>query len=335
MKKILIPLFLLAFFCLSAFGFMACSDNDTDDKLTLVRLNEVTHSVFYAPLYVAMHKGYFEAEGLKIELTNGGGSDRSMTAVMSKQADIGLMGPEAAVYVTAQGSTNHPIVFGQLTQKDGTFLIGRNAEPDFEWSDLANKEIIGGRIGGMPAMNLEHALNNNSLINGSNVNINYDVQFDLIAASFEGGTGDYCTMFEPSATNFQNSGKGHIIASVGSEAGNMPYTCFMAQKSYITENKDTVTKFMKAIVKGIEFVKEQPNSEIAKTIAPSFDGTSLAVLEASVKSYKDIDAYTSNPVMSEESFNNMINMLTQADKLDTTVEFEKIIDNSIAKSLVD
>lgn len=329
MKKITVIL-LVAVLCLSCLCLAAC--NDADDGI--IRLNEVTHSVFYAPLYVAINKGYFEELGLTVELTNGGGADKSMTAVISNQADIGLMGPEAAVYVKLQGSNNYPVVFGQLTNCDGAFLVGRNAEPDFQWSDLAGKEIIGGRKGGMPAMSLEHALRLNNLSIGTDLTLNYDVQFDLITAAFEGGTGDYCTMFEPNASQYEAAGKGHIIASVGAEAGDIPYTCFMATKEYISANPDKVTAFMKAIIRAIDFVTESDDAEVAEAIQASFPTTEREMLVKSVCNYKAIDAYMTNPVMTAENFDRMLDILAESGSIDSRPSFEDIIDNSIIEKIL-
>ena len=299
----------------------------------VVRVNEVTHSVFYAPLYVAINEGFFEEEGLTIELTNGGGSDKTMTAVMSGQADVGLAGPETAVYVKAGGSSNYPVVFGQLTTKDGSFLIGREKTNNFKWSDLEGKEIIGGRRGGMPAMCLEYALYKNGLINGENVTINYDVQFDLVASAFGAGTGDYCTMFEPVASSYENAGKGYVQTDVGTEAGTIPYTCFMATKDYIKNNQDTVKSFMKAIMKAIDFVMEKDDLTVAKALEKSFVGTSISDLEKAVRSYKAIGAFKTDPKMSEEDFQKLIDILKFANVLEGEVSYNDIIDNSIVSSL--
>ena len=331
MKKIIVLTLTVAVVCLSLFGLIACTNGGSDG---VIRLNEVTHSVFYAPLYVAINKGYFAEYGITIELTNGGGADKSMTAVISNQADVALLGPESAVYIKLQGSDNYPIVFGQLTQRDGAFLMGRKEEPNFQWSDLAGKEIIGGRKGGMPAMSLEHALNKNGLHKGENVTLNYDVQFDLITAAFEGGTGDYCTMFEPNASQYEQAGKGYIIASVGTEAGSIPYTCFAATKKYINNNRDKLTDFMRAIVKGIEFVKTSDSDAVADAIQASFPTTEKALLVKSVDSYKAINAYTENPVMTQESFDNMLNILLEAGSIERRVKFADIIDNSIAEKIL-
>lgn len=332
MKK-LIAVILIAAFCLvcTAALLTACTEKESD--LTTVRLNEVTHSVFYAPLYVALNEGYFEDEGLKIELTNGGGADKSMTAVLSGQADIGLMGPEAAIYVKAAGSNNYPMVFGQLTNKDGSFLIGRSPDENFSWSSLVGKEIIGGRPGGMPAMTLEYAMHLNGLTDGENVTINYDVQFDLIAASFESGVGDMCTMFEPVASTYEQEGKGYILTSVGAQAGEVPYTCFMATKNYISENRDTVLKFMRAIIRGIDFVTENSSEAIAEALSPSFPDTSVELNAKSIDAYKAIDAYKTTPVMEREDYDKFLEILRFAGTLETDVAFEDIIDNSIASEL--
>ena len=330
MKKFITVLLVVALLTLATFSLVSCKNNDG----TLVRINEVTHSVFYAPLYVAINNGYFEELGINVELTNGGGSDKTMTAIMSGQADIGLAGPETAIYVNAGGSSNYPIVFGQLTTKDGSFLIGRNKVDNFSWSSLEGKEIIGGRKGGMPAMCLEYALYKNGLINGKNVTINYDVQFDLIASAFGAGTGDYCTMFEPVATTYQNAGKGYVQTDVGTEAGTVPYTCFMATKTYVKDNQNVVKDFMRAIIKGINFVMENDNLTIATALAPSFTGNSVSDLESAVKAYKEIGAFKTSPVMLEEDYNKLIDILKFSNVLEKDVAFEDVIDNSIVESLV-
>ena len=328
--KRLIVLILVAVLCV---GILAGCNKNTDK--TVIKLNEVTHSVFYAPLYVAINSGYFAEEGIDIELTNGGGSDKTMTAILSGSADIGLLGPETAVYVYSGGSTNHPVVFGQLTQKDGSFLVGRTANDSFTWASLAGSEIIGGRPGGMPAMCLEYALYKNELVDGEDVTINYDVQFDLITAAFEGGTGDYCTMFEPGASIYETAGKGVVLTSVGAEAGNMPYTCFMATKSYISNNNDTVKAFMRAIIKGIDFVTESTNEAIAAALAPSFPDTPNDILISSVAAYKAIEAYKTTPVMSEEEFDNLQDVLLFAGTITEKIDYTAVIDNTIAQSLLE
>ncbi len=330
MKKTITVIVLIAVLALCLSVFTACAGNDE----SVIRLNEVTHSVFYAPLYVAINKGYFSEYGLTVELTNGGGADKSMTAVISGQADIGLMGPEAAVYVKTGGSNNYPIVFGQLTKCDGAFLVGRKAEPNFKWTDLVGKEIIGGRKGGMPAMSLEHALRKNNLTIGTDLTLNYDVQFDLITAAFEGGTGDYCTMFEPNASQYEALGKGYIITSIGAEAGDIPYTCFMATKEYIENNRAKVSNFMKGIIKAIDYVQNGNLDEIVDGLTASFPTTEKALLKKSVQNYKAINAYMTNPIMTEEAFDNMMNILIESGSIKEKIPFSSIIDNSIVREII-
>ncbi len=328
MKKIAICLLLII--VVAATSVILCSCKE--DK-GVVRLNEVTHSIFYAPLYVAINKGYFEDEGIKIELTNGGGSDKTMTAIVSGDADIGLMGPETAVYVKAQGASNNAVIFGQLTKRDGSFLIGRKAEPNFSWQDLAGAEVIGGRRGGMPAMCLEEATKLAGLDKTTDFVLNYDVQFDLITSAFEGGTGDYCTMFEPAASQYEKAGKGYIVASVGAATPEMPYTCFAATKSYIRDNKETVKGFMRAVMRGIDYVMTAEDADLVEALRPSFAGVDDDIIAKSVNSYKNIDAYMTSPVMSDKAFNNLINLLIDSGTLSKSVAFSDIVDNSIVTEL--
>lgn len=326
MKKIITLLLIAAIAVIGCFCFAACQKEKSDD---VIRVNEVTHSVFYAPLYVAINKGYFEENGLKIELTNGGGSDKSMTALISGNADIALLGPETSVYVKAQGSANTAKIIGQLTQKDGSFLIGRNEEKNFKWSDLRGKEVIGGRRGGMPAMCLEYAIYQNGLIDGTDVFINYDVQFDLITAAFESGVGDYCTMFEPAASQYRSEGKGYIVSSVGAEVGNVAYTCFMATEKYISGNENKVLLFMKSIVKAMDFCNEASNKEIAQAVAPSFATTDVSLLEKAIESYRSIDAWAKKAYMTEESFSHLQNVLLRAGTIKEKVAYSEVVCNDV------
>lgn len=332
MKKTLTILFVLAFAAVCCFCFVACNDKTQDSGV--IRLNEVTHSVFYAPLYVGINKGYFAENGLTIELTNGGGSDKSMTALITGDADVALLGPETSVYVKAQGSSNTAKIFAQLTQKDGSFLIGRTKQENFKWTDLAGKEVIGGRRGGMPAMCLEYAVAQNGLIDGETVNINYDVQFDLITAAFESGVGDYCTMFEPAASQYEAEGKGYLITSVGKEVGNIAYTCFMATENYIKDHPDKIKSFLKALVKSIDFCQTASSEEIAAALQPSFSTTDKALLIKAVDSYRSIDAWTTVPYMTEESFSHLQDVLLRAGTIDAKVSYKDVVDNSLLDAVL-
>ena len=308
----------------------ACGNND---NLKTIELNEVTHSVFYAPLYLAIENGYFEDEGLKINLTNGGGADNSMTAVLSGTAHIGLMGPETVIYVYNQGKADYPKVFGQLTQKDGAFLVSRVAEPNFSWENLRGKEILAGRKGGVPAMTFEYILNQLGLEDGVDVRLNYDVQFNLMTSAFINGTADYCTVFEPTASEYQAEGKWHIVASVGAQGGDIPYTSFIALNSYIENNQDTLKSFLRAIKKAHEFIDTHSELEVAEAIVKQFPSTTITSIETSIKSYKSIDAWKTDLQATEGSFTRLQDIMSNAGELSTRVPFDKIVNNSLAKSV--
>jgi NitT/TauT family transport system substrate-binding protein len=298
-----------------------------------IKLNEVTHSVFYAPLYIAIENGYFEDEKIKIELTNGGGADASMTAILSGTADIGLMGPETVIYVQNQGKADAPKVFGQLTQTDGAFLVSRIAEPDFKWSDLKGKEILAGRKGGVPAMTFEYVLNQLGMYDGVDCTLNYDVQFNLMTSAFLGGTADYCTVFEPTASEYQASGAWHIVASIGAQAGEIPYTSFIALDSYLKNNQGIVESFLKAIKKAHEYLNTHTEYEVAETIVKQFPSTSIKSIETSIKSYKSINAWKTNLQATEHSFNKLQDIMENAGELTARLPFNSLVDNSIAKKV--
>ena len=313
--------------CLPILG---CNSN-SDKKV--IRLSEVTHSIFYAPLYVAINNDYFGDYGIGIKLSNAGGSNNVMTAIASKSADIGLMGPEATVYCHVEGQKDYPVIFGQLTQRDGSFLVAKNPQPDFKWTDTAGKHILAGRKGGMPAMTLEYVLNQAG-VDTSGSNFDTTVQFDVMVGAFEGNNAcDYCTMFEPTASEFQAAGKGYIVASVGEASGYVPYTAFSAKKSYIANNKDTVTDFLRAIVRGYNFIQENDAATVAKALEKSFSGTPLSSLEAAVKSYRDIDAWCHSPVMKEESFTLLQDVMENAGELSGRADYALAVDNSIANTV--
>jgi NitT/TauT family transport system substrate-binding protein len=297
-------------------------------------LNEVTHSVFYAPLYAAISLGYFADEGLEIELVNGGGADKSMTALLTGQADIGLMGPEAAIYVFNEGREDSAMVIGQLTKRDGSFLMGRKPAAEFQWSDLANKTVIGGRKGGVPEMTLEYVLRKNGLEPGVDVTVDTSIQFNLMGGAFEGGAGDYVTLFEPTASLFEQEGKGYILAAVGQESGEVPYTAFQATKSYIKEHPDTIKSFLKAVYRGQQWVQKASDKELAEAIVDFFPDTSVETLMLVAKSYRQIDAWMDTPVMKEEAFNRLQEIIIQAGVLTEKTDFANVVDNSYAEAVI-
>ncbi|MEG2166028.1 MAG: ABC transporter substrate-binding protein [Ruthenibacterium sp.] len=296
-----------------------------------VRVCEVTHSIFYAPQYVALAKGYFADAGLDVTLSNGGGADKVMSAVLSGNIDIGLAGPEASVYVYNEGKEDYTEVFAQLTQCDGSFLVSRTPQPDFKWTDLKGAHILPGRKGGVPYMAFSHALRKNGIDPEKDLLLDNSIQFDMMTGAFLGGTGDYVTLFEPTASSVEAEGKGTIVASVGAEAGAMPYTAYFAKKSYIAQNKATIQKFTNAVYKGQLFVKEHSAAEIADVVKSYFDGADIALLTSAIERYKSIGAYADTPVLSKESFDLLQKVIGDAGELKNPAPYEKIVNNTFAE----
>ena len=297
----------------------------------VVKINEVTHSVFYAPMYLADALGYFEDEGFEVEFTNGGGADNTMAAVLSGSADIGFCGPEAALYVAIGGSADMPKVFGQLTKRDGSFLVARTPEENFKWSDLDGKEILAGRKGGVPAMTFEYVIDEL----GVDAKLNYDVDFNYMTAAFESGIADYCTMFEPTASDYQSEGKGYIVASVGEQSGEIPYTCFAAKESYINANPEKIEGLLRAVTKAIKFTMEESAQTVSKYLVSYFDGTSEASLANSVQAYKDIDAWVTNMAMEESAFTRLQDVIENSGELERRVDFAELILTDAAQKAYD
>ncbi len=333
MKKVLTFVCAMMVCFVSCFAFIGCK-KDSDVADGKIRINEVTHSVFYAPLYVAINKGYMEEEGITIELTNGGGSDASMTALLSGSADIALMGPETVVYVENSGSTNHPVVFGQLTKKDGSFLISKTPIDNFNFAtDLNGKTAIIGREGGLPAMTFEWICNSVDVYDELNTTLDTDTAFNMMVPVFESTNAEFCTMFEPTASEFVAAGKGYYVGSVGEFSGEIPYTCFMAYPKFISDNKELVTGFLKAIKKAYLFITTSSSADVAKALKPSFDGTSETALAKAVEKYIEIDAWASSPAMSKDSYTRLLNVLKNAGTITNDVDFAKVVDNSIANEI--
>lgn len=334
MKKF--SILLVIFVCVFSICLTGCKKKNDN----VIRISEVTHSVFYAPLYVAMNNGYFEDEGLKIELTNAGGSDVVMSSLISGSADIGLMGPESVVYVRNNDMQNAPIIFAQLTACDGSFIVGREDEGDsFTWENLKGKHIIGGRKGGMPAMTLQYILEQHGLKPGAELGEDVDtiidtsIAFNLNVPSFVGGTGDYCTMFEPNASQCEVDGTGYIVAALGEELSDIPYTVFTATADYLNNNSDKLDKFMTALKKGYDYLMQATDEEIVNSLKPSFTTTSDSLILSSVKNYISIGAYAESFVLKESSWEMMQNILENAGELSSRVDYTEAVNTSFASKV--
>ena len=318
--------------CLAALLLLPLWGCGQSSDLTVVRVNEVTHSVFYAPQYVAMSLGFFEEEGLQVELTNGGGADKVMTAVVSGQSDIGLAGPESCIYVYNQGKEDYPVIFAQLTKRDGSFLVGRTDE-DFSWENLRGKTVIGGRKGGVPEMTLEYVMAQNGVTPHMDVVVDTSVQFNMMAGAFTGGQGDYVTLFEPTATEVVEAGKGYILCSIGEESGEIPYTAYFASQSYMAQNPQIIQGFTNAIARAQRWIAQHSDREVAEAMVSQFPDTSVALLEKVTARHRAIDAWNATPFMEPSALERLETVMEHAGELtrEQFVDFEKLVDNSFAE----
>lgn len=334
MKSIKVLLvFVLLFF--STLILSSCGKNK--NKITIA---EVTHSIFYAPQYVAIELGYFKDEGLEVDVVLTSGADKTMAALLSKDAQIGLMGPEASIFVYNGGQKNYAVNFAQLTQCDGSFLLSREYIPNWNWDMLKGKEILGGRKGGMPVMTLEYVLKSKGLNYGQDdktkeVNVRTDVDFAALAGAFTGGQGDYVTLFEPLAYQIEKQGKGYVVASVGKESPGVPFTAYSATIEYMEKNKDIIQKFTNAIYRAQVWVKEHSAKEIAEVIKPQFPEISLEDLTVLMQRYSDINAWKDNPVFPESNFNKTMEIMELAKELDKRAPYNKLVNNSFAKAAIE
>ena len=322
-KKIIITVIGLVFI-ISLFVVYSIFKKEEDTSLTKIRLAEVTHSPFYAPLYVAIEEGYMEEEGIDIELLLTPGADKVAAAVLSGDVEVGFAGEESAIYIYAGEEEDYLVTFAGLTKRDGQFIISR--DEDFSWEDLEGKEVLVGRQGGMPALNFINALKNAG-VDTSKVNLNYSVEFAALSGSFIGGVGDYVNLFEPNATLLEEEGYGHVVASIGELSGEMPYTAFYTKKSYLEENKDLLERFSRAINKGLEYVQTHTARETAEVILPQFTDSSLNELEMFVARYKESDSWLSSTYIPEEYFKNLEDLMIENDLLEDYVPYDDLIYN--------
>ncbi len=310
---------------------LTCFIGCKNESVTKLRVNEVTHSIFYAPFYAAIELGFFKEKNIDIELTNGGGSDKSMTALLTGQADIGFMGPETAVYVFNEGEEDHPVVIAQVTQRDGSFLVGKTHDESFTWEKLRGKSVIGGRTGGMPEMTLEYALRKHGLEPNKDLTVRTDVSFDLMGGAFMSGEDEYVALFEPSASTMELANEGYIVASVGAETDFVAYTAMMVTQSFRDKNKKLVQDFVDALYAGQKWVSEHTPAEIAEAIAPSFPDSDIALIEKVVGNYKKIDAWKTDPCCNKADFDQLIKVISDAGIEVKNADYTKIVDNSFAE----
>ena len=335
MKKTILIIISVLILISIVVGIVIYKNNSKPDTgLNKIKVNEVTRSVFYAPQYVAISEGFFAKHGIDIDLTTGQGADAVMTAVLANQCDIGFAGPEASIYVYNEGKEDYTEVFAQLTKKDGSFLISKNKTDNFSWQDLKGKTVIPGRKGGVPYMTLEYVLKKNGIDPQKDLTLDDSIKFDLMAGAFASGNADYVTLFEPTASLTQSQNKGYIVASVGKEAGEIPYTAYFAKKSYIKNNENIIQNFTDAIYEGQKWVKSHSANEIAKSIQSFFPSTDIDQLTAAIKSYQDIDAWSDTPILKEEAFNRLQEVMTMAGELKNTVPYDKIINNTYAEKAI-
>lgn len=319
-------------FLLISFFFSGCVQNDEVDSIEVA---EVTRSVFYAPFYVALAEGYFEDEQIKVELTTTWGGDKTMTALLSDGADIALVGSETSVYVAAQEAADPAINFAALTQTDGTFLVARENLTSFDWSDLKGSTFLGQRKGGMPQMVGEYVLKQQDINPQNDLTLLQNVDFGNIPSAFASGTGDFVQLFEPQASTFEQEGLGHVVASFGAESGQVPYTSFMAKQSMLTEDPDVFVRFSSALYKGQQLVNEQSAEKTAKSIESFFEDTELDILTSSVERYKDQGSFATDPVLTEDAWETLLDIMAEAGELPARIPFDELVNNQLAKQAME
>ena len=326
-KKIMIFILggILIFIIAALVLFDLNKGDSKEEKRQKITLAEVTHSIFYAPQYVAIEQGYFEEVGIDVELILTSGADKVTAAVLSKDADIGFCGSEGTIYVYNGGEKDYLKTFAQLTQKDGSFLVSREKIKDFKLEDLEGKTVLGGRAGGMPEMTLEYALKQNGIDPKKDVEIDTSVDFAAMGGAFIGGQGDIVTLFEPNALEIEKEGYGYVVASIGELGGVVPYTSYSARISFLEENKELINNFTKAIQKGIDYVHNHTDEEVAKAIIDQFPDTSLEDIAKVVKRYRDIDAWPKTTDFSEDSFNHLQDIMIDNGAIDKKVPYDKLM----------
>lgn len=330
MKKWVKSSLLVMFACFGLLLLVACGDKE---ELQNVKVGEVTRSIFYAPQYVAISKGFFEEEGLNVELSTIAGGDKTMTALLSDGIDIALVGSETSIYISAQGA-NAPIKnFAQLTQTDGTFLVSREKIDNFSWDMLNGTTFLGQRKGGMPQMTGEFVLKKHGIDPHADLELIQNIDFANISTAFASGTGDFVQLFEPTASVFEKEGVGHIVASFGTESGHLPYTVFMAKDSYMKENSEVIEKFTRAIKKAQDFVYESSAEDVAEAIQPFFEDTDVELIATVVERYKSQESFAKDPILDEAEWNNLQDIMEEAGELPKRMDYKELVDTSFAEKV--
>ena len=334
MKKKWLYLLLAAVLLVTSLAGCGSKSDKGGGGLTKVTLNEVAHSIFYAPMYVAIEEGYFKDEGIDLDLVCGFGADKTMTAVISGEADIGFMGSESSIYVYNQGSEDYMVNFAQLTQRAGNFLVARQPMENFSWNDIKGKNVLGGRKGGMPEMVFEYIMKKNGINPAADLNIDQSIDFGSTGAAFSGGQGDFTVEFEPSATLLEQQGDGYVVTSLGVDSGYVPYTAYSARQSYIEQNPEIIQSFTNALQKGMDFVQSHTPEEIAKVIAPQFEDTDLETITTIVNRYYSQDTWKADLIFQEDSFTLLQNILEEAGELSQRVPYADLVTTEFAENAV-
>lgn len=331
-KKLMV--FLLCFSMILLITGCGKKKSGNEQGKTPVVLNEVAHSIFYAPMYVAIENGYFDEEGIELTLNTGFGADKTMTALLTGEADIGFMGPEATIYTYQGEMEDYPVNFAQLTQRAGNFVVAREADDAFDWSKLKGKTVLGGRAGGMPQMVFEYVLKKNNIDPMKDLTIDQSIDFGSTAAAFSGGKGDYTIEFEPHATALELKGDGYVVGSVGEDSGYVPYTAFCARKNYIEENKEVILAVTKALQKGMDYCESHTAEEIANVIKPQFEETDMETIVTIVVRYDSQDTWKENLIFEEDAFLLLQDILMEANELESAVPYEELVTTDFAKEVV-
>lgn len=330
MKKILS---LLLVTILALFTLAGCGSTENSNS-TKVTLSEVAHSIFYAPMYVAIEEGYFEEEGIDLELVTAFGADKVTTAVISGEADIAFMGSESTIYVYNQNADDYLVNFAQLTQRAGNFMVARKPMDNFQWNDLKGSYVLGGRKGGMPQMVFEYVLKKHGIDPAKDLTIDQSIDFGSTAAAFSGGKGDFTVEFEPSATALETENAGYVVASLGEASGYVPYTAFSVKKSYLFDNPEIIQSFTNALQKGMDFCNSHTPEEIALAIQPQFAETDISQITTIVKRYYEQDTWKEDLIFTSDAFSLLQDILMEAGELEKRVPYEELVTVDYAENAI-